>query len=219
MITGRQIRAARALLEWDAEDLATKAELSRDTIFNIENGKVQARGSSADKIVRAFNKNGLEFTDNSGVRLKPSGLETYEGDMANRTLLNDVYNTLRDTGGEVLISHVDEAMATESVSQEFLDKHLERLEKANIKERMLVRKGDSNMITETIAYRAIPEKYFVPTALFIYGDKLGLASWSGSKRSVIIHDALFAESARKLFNFVWDHAESLENPSKTKGKK
>ena len=39
MITGRQMRAARALLEWTVEDLARNAGLNRATVFNIEKGK------------------------------------------------------------------------------------------------------------------------------------------------------------------------------------
>lgn len=210
MINAEQLRAARGLLDWKTSDLAKLSGLTINGINKIERGYVQGRRETMDLLQDILEKAGVEFLPGSGVRKKDRIVETYEGDRANHTLLDDVYETLRDTGGEVLISHVDEELAIESVSAEFLDEHLKRLAAANIKERMLVKEGDTKIITSLIAYRAIPAKYFVPTALFIYGDKLGLASWSGAKRSMIIHDALFAESARKLFNFIWDHAKKLD---------
>ena len=78
-ITGKQIRAARALAGWDRPDLAEKSGLSLMTIQNIELDIKQPRPATIDKIVRAFVDRGLEFIENQGVRLKPSGLEVYEG--------------------------------------------------------------------------------------------------------------------------------------------
>lgn len=209
MINAEQIRAARGLLDWNTAELAKLSGLTVNGINKIERGYVQGRRETMDVLQEVFEKAGIEFLPGSGVRKRDRIVQAFEGTEANHRLLDDVYETLRDTGGEVLISHVDEQLASESVSPEFLDAHLKRLESANIKERMLIREGDTSLITSVIAYRAIPEKYFVPTALFIYGDKLGLASWTGAQRSMIINDALFAESARKLFNFVWDHAKVI----------
>ena len=218
MINADQLRAARGLLDWKTSDLAKLSGLTINGINKIERGYVQGRRETMELLQTILEKAGIEFLPSSGVRKKNQIVETYEGDRANHNLLDDIYETLRDTGGEVLISHVDEELATESLSEEYLDAHLKRLAAANIKERMLVKEGDTKIITSVIAYRAIPEKYFVPTALFIYGDKLGLASWTGAKRSMIIHDALFAESARKLFNFIWDHAKKIDGPPEA-GKK
>ncbi len=38
MATGRQIRAGRALVGWDAKDLAAKARVSERSILNHERG-------------------------------------------------------------------------------------------------------------------------------------------------------------------------------------
>lgn len=210
MINAEQLRAARGLLDWKTSDLAKLSGLTINGINKIERGYVQGRRETMELLQDILENAGVEFLPGSGVRKKDRIVRTYEGERANHKILDDVYETLRDSGGEVLISHVDEKLAKERLSEEFLDAHLKRLEAANIKERMLVKEGDTTLITSIISYRVIPEKYFISTSLFIYGDKLGLTSWSGSERSMIIHDALFAESARRLFNFVWDHAKKLE---------
>ena len=55
MLTGKQIRAARVMAEWDAGDLAKKVGLSRVAIQNIERGLSHPRKSETyDRIVAAF---------------------------------------------------------------------------------------------------------------------------------------------------------------------
>lgn len=79
MITGPQIRAARALLNWSASDLAEKVSATRQTIFRLE----QAEGVPSTKlqtiisIISAFEEAGVEFIgtpeDSPGVRFKSKG--------------------------------------------------------------------------------------------------------------------------------------------------
>jgi transcriptional regulator with XRE-family HTH domain len=217
MINAEQLRAARGLLDWKTSDLAKLSSLTVNGINKIERGYVQGRRDTMETLQRIFEEAGLEFLPGSGVRKKDRIITTHEGEGAQQNLLNDVYNTLADTGGEVLIAHVDETIAINDLSQEFLDQHIKRLKAANITERMLIRVGNHHIVTSPNDYRAIPEEYFIATPMFIYGEKLALLSWNPTPRAVILHDARFAESARRLFNYVWDKAQVL--PSSTKGKR
>ena len=71
MITPRQIRAARALLEWTQQDLADRAILGLSTVQRFEEGK-DVRVSSLAKIQKALEAMGIEFTTrDDGVRLVP----------------------------------------------------------------------------------------------------------------------------------------------------
>jgi len=78
MISGRQIRAARALVGWKQRELAAAAGISEISIKNAERGLVDSRGSTLNAIQQAFDRAGVIFLDNSdtrsggpGVRLKP----------------------------------------------------------------------------------------------------------------------------------------------------
>jgi transcriptional regulator with XRE-family HTH domain len=78
VITGAQIRAARALLRWSALKLAGKCGVSEGTIQNAEKtDDVPARMlyDSLLKIKTALEKGGVEFTndDQPGVRMKRKG--------------------------------------------------------------------------------------------------------------------------------------------------
>jgi transcriptional regulator with XRE-family HTH domain len=74
MITRAQCRAARALLEWNQQELALKASVGIVTVHQFESGVSQPRRSTLDVIRRAFESAGVEFIDENGggpgVRLK-----------------------------------------------------------------------------------------------------------------------------------------------------
>ncbi len=73
MITAAQIRAARALLDWEQVALADKSGISTVTISAIERGSSDPRASTLTKIQKALESAGIEFTnaDAPGVRLRP----------------------------------------------------------------------------------------------------------------------------------------------------
>lgn len=74
MITGRQIRAARALLGWSQRDLADKALLSETAVLRLETERVDTRASTIMKVRKSLEAEGIEFVarlDNIGVLLHP----------------------------------------------------------------------------------------------------------------------------------------------------
>ncbi len=76
MITGIQIRAARAILNWSSEELARRVGSTRPTIHRIETteGIPSTNAKTLIAIRDAFEAFGIEFIgtpeDNPGVRLK-----------------------------------------------------------------------------------------------------------------------------------------------------
>lgn len=73
MITPRQIRAARALLDWSQQELADSAIISLNALARLERGIVDPRASTLSAVERALAKAGIEFLSTSdkgeGVRL------------------------------------------------------------------------------------------------------------------------------------------------------
>jgi predicted transcriptional regulator len=66
--SARQIRAARALLDWSRGKLAARALISVDTLKKIELSQVDPRASTLDAIQSALEKGGVEFLPDEGVR-------------------------------------------------------------------------------------------------------------------------------------------------------
>ena len=63
-ITGAQLRAARALLRWRADDLAQKSKVGVATIRRAEgvDGLTTMTGPNVDAVRRALEAAGVEFT-------------------------------------------------------------------------------------------------------------------------------------------------------------
>ena len=79
MISSSQIRAARALLRWSAEDLARESALGVATIRRLElvDGVLSSNARTLDSIQTALEAAGVEFIgklgDSPGVRLRGRG--------------------------------------------------------------------------------------------------------------------------------------------------
>lgn len=82
MLTGAQMRAARAFLRWSAEDLAKQARVGVATVRRAElaDGQPSITQANKEAIRRALESAGVEFTngDEPGVRLR----KTPRGDAA-----------------------------------------------------------------------------------------------------------------------------------------
>ena len=76
-ISGRHIRAARALLGWGQNELSKKSKVALGTLRRMESfdGPVSARTETLGKVVVLLEKAGIEFLNGGspGVRLKPQG--------------------------------------------------------------------------------------------------------------------------------------------------
>jgi transcriptional regulator with XRE-family HTH domain len=74
MLTGEQIRGARAMLRIERRELAERAGVSFETIKRLEriSGPISATTGTVEGIRRAFEVAGVEFTngDRPGVRLR-----------------------------------------------------------------------------------------------------------------------------------------------------
>jgi len=77
----RQIKAARALLDWSQEQLALAADVSIPTIKRLEanDGPLGGRGQTGEKILNSLAAAGVEFINENGggpgVRLRKLGTE------------------------------------------------------------------------------------------------------------------------------------------------
>jgi transcriptional regulator with XRE-family HTH domain len=215
MIKPEQSRAGRGLLGWTQQDLADATGLSKTSIFNFEKGEIDPRGVTQNLLAKAFDKAEIEFPDEFTVRRKREYVQILKGPDAIRKLWDDVYNSLKDCGGEVLISNVDETRALKS-QPEILKRHLSRIKKYNIRERLLICEGDMNLLMPRECYRWISKELFnAGVSSYVYANKVALILWGSSIVTLIYsHDAYQAE--KKRFEFLWEKAMVL--PKKIQNK-
>jgi transcriptional regulator with XRE-family HTH domain len=206
MITGKQLRAARMLAEWDATDLARKTGLTSETIFKIERGTTNPRPATVAKIIQAFEKERIEFLDNSGVRLKDDTLRVIDEGDPYLQVLDDVYYTLQK-GDEVLFAFVRNQLSPPSVIESDL-----RLRRSGILFRSLIEEGDTYCLYPTKEYRWLAHQYFQNNTQVIYGNKVATMI-EGNRKAVIIHNKDYMTTQKNIFNALW--ANSSTPPKST----
>lgn len=202
MISREQIKAARAMLDWSQKLLAEKcADVSEPTIKLIESGKVNSTENTLAVIKRTFEKAGIEFTPQNGVRMRDDLLTVIEKmdvtDNVYLQLLDDIFYTLKGRYGEVLWSFIDEKVST----QEIIDREL-MLRRSGNTVRALVRYGDTHLTYPLDEYRYLPKGYFLNNPCVVYGNKFAMVL-NNEQKVLIIHDAAVADLKRKEFEIIW----------------
>lgn len=216
MITGRQLRAARSLLDWTAQDLATKSGLTRETVSRIEADTVQARDESLGKIIKTIDSYGVEFIENQGVRFKPTGIDIYEGSSRFDEFYDFLYEHLSAHGGEVCLSIYDESALAKNRSDP--NKHRSRMRELTDKDTTItfrVLTSISNFTSFGYAtYRQPANALPSPTGFYAFGGCLALLSFAdpASPYIIVIRSAPMAAAYKQNFDILWENA--LPPPSK-----
>jgi len=213
MITGRQIRAARSLLGWKSAELAEKAGLTRETISDIENGATNSREGTLERIARVFDENGVDFTDNDGLKLKPKNIETFEGQSRFDEFYEFIHEHLRTRGGDICIyGHNGRIFSKYRKDPELHRNRMKELKKQRpaFSVRTLQEEGDDYMPNAAFSeYRWQRKEYFPPTAYYVFGNCVALISFDGPSPPfvILVKSSLFAEAYRRSFDFAWQQAE------------
>jgi transcriptional regulator with XRE-family HTH domain len=205
-VTTAQIRGARGILNWSQADLAERTGISATSIGSIENGVSTPRANTLATIQRAFEEAGIEFLPASGVRLRDELILVKEGPEALDNLLDDIYKSLLEKGGEVMIYGLEEKIDPSAEEHKKIKKHLDRILSANITERIILREGDTNFMAPEEFYRWIEPNYFSPYPFILYGNKMAMINWGPPCKVLTIDSSIYAQTFKKIFDIIWKNA-------------
>ena len=203
MKNGRQLTAARALLNWTLDDLAKKSDVARATIARVENNEVSPNSSTLNKIIHAINQAGVKFTEN-GVEtidypvFMTSG-KTHEE--AYLELLKDARKHLNDVNvqnKELLIMYSDDQVSSTPVNNVYRE-----MRQNGIRMRQMIKEGNTYLLGHIDEYRYIPKELFINRVTLIYGNRVANET-SDVLHGVIREDSLQAEIQRNNFNILWN---------------
>lgn len=138
---------------------------------------------------------------------QPLMVETYKGKSVVRIALKDIINQLKE-GGEVLCTAVDELLPL-TKHKTLIEQYERDLLRYKIKERVLIKEKTKGLFQKgTSKYRVIPEKYFNPNPMQIYGNNVQILLWGNPDYLIIIRSKIATDSYRKQFEFLWNCAKS-----------
>jgi transcriptional regulator with XRE-family HTH domain len=204
MLSAAQIRAARALLDWNRADLAEATGLTVDALHRIERGVGRPLASSTQKLMGAFAAAGVQFTDNDGVRLQNELFRLIEGETAYIDLLDDAFHDLQGLEGEILFFYIDNELSSQAVVDTSF-----RLRHNGIKFRSLIDESKPYCVYPLKEYRCIPHIHFHNNPILVYGDKVGVfidtkqIDGTNHMKCHLTKNNSYANAMRKIFDELW----------------
>jgi transcriptional regulator with XRE-family HTH domain len=207
-ISGRQIRAARALLDLSREDLAGRCGVTMITIRNIEAETVEPQGKTLANISTFFDKEGVEFQDDEGVCMRKHQLRTFSGKVGYRQLLDHIYETVKK-GGRIRQFNFGDARFM-PIAEDLAAEHIKRMEGIQgLDARVLVLEGEIGSPVSYCSYRTLDETYKDIAPWYLYGDFLILPLYDGGQKRecITIHSKPVAERYMLEFDALWQLSE------------
>lgn len=214
MIEARQIRAARALLDWTRDDLAKASGVSVPALTQIEGEHRIARGSSLDKIRTALEGAGVVFTDNMGVKMRSDTLQVYEGLDGFNHFLDDVYISLKNASEpNVFVSGVERDRFVAGRSKQSVEQHRARMETiSGLDFRVISGEQEAPLVQKEnyVKYRVIDQDRFYPLPIYGYAGKLGIITWEPQLKVIVIANADVYRAFNIFFELLWRRAREMK---------
>jgi transcriptional regulator with XRE-family HTH domain len=203
MISNRQIKGARGLLNWTQDDLSAATGISRPALNNLERGQTDPHAETLRRIQKAMERAGIEFIS-GGCRLKELTLdiEVFQGNEALFQLYDDIIATFGPAGGVIYVSGVDERKFVKAGGKRFFE-YLKRFAELGILDNLLAKEGDTHLVAPAKYYRWVPEEIFSQTPYMIYEDNYAILLWGPPVKVVLIRNPEIAASYRKQFQAHW----------------
>jgi len=139
---------------------------------------------------------------------QPLIVETYKGKNVVRIALRDIINSLKENGGEVLCTAVEESVPFLQY-QTICDQYERDMINYGIKERVIIKEGNMGIFKKgTSKYKRIQEKFFNSNPIQIYKDNVQIIVWGNPDYLIIIRSKDVAEAYKKQFELLWQIAKS-----------
>ncbi|MBI3418967.1 MAG: helix-turn-helix transcriptional regulator [Proteobacteria bacterium] len=209
MIESRQIRAARALLNWSQNDLAEASGIAVSSIKNVENDITVARRDTLADIQNALEKGGVEFTSDGGIKPHRPDVHILTGKDGFRKFFDEVYAEIQN-GGTIYISGVNETWVAEALG-DYVPFHRNRMVaiKDKISVQCLIPEGNYDFIaSDYCEYRWIQKEYYEATHFYVFNAKVAIITFlsesdHGDIHIVVLDIPKLSEFYKKLFQKLW----------------
>lgn len=208
-ITSAQIRAARAMKNWNQAELAKRSDVAAPTIANIELEKQKPGQKTLNKIRVIFEENGIEFTDNDGVRKKKDSIKVLRGQEEYIKYFDFLYEHARTEGGPIYLSNIEEEYYEKWYPDFFDSDYYHNMSKIQDRFdfRVITKEGSTYLPATYVQYRWMTKEEFSPVPFQVFGNYLAIKLLFLDEPIIfLIHHEETAELYRKKFLEQWDRA-------------
>ena len=169
MISNKQLRAGRALLNLDQKEITDATGINVNQISSFERGIAGLSVKNINKLTEFFISSGIEFLPYDGVRFAPNGaIRSLSGKEGLRELYDDIYKVAETVGGAIdIFNGLPKAIIT-NLGEDWYKSHIERMIKIKDKYclRAIVQDGDQNFIGSEFAPGEGKDRGWIDAGLF-----------------------------------------------------
>jgi hypothetical protein len=200
-ITPEQIRAAMAILKWDDKDLSAAAKIGSTTAYSMKMGNHSPRADLLRQVKNALEAAGIEFIADRGVALRRDALEVIEGEGCYTRLMERILSLMGDRQEDICFINTRDNLSPSDVNA-----LVEQMRSRGMTTRFICEEGDLTQTFPRRDYRWMPTQFFNNDVQVIFGEYVGTLINKG-EAVYLIHNASYAETQRKIFNFVWSNCK------------
>ncbi len=209
MISPTQMRAARAMLDLSQGEVAKSLGIAANTLSNIESGQSDAPASRLKEIQDYYESEGVEFTQDDGVKRSSHRIQVYQGLKGFADFRNDILFEARKEPLDVCVSNVDEREFDKWGAGKVNEDYFAEMKNNQPKRfRILVRENDNHLSASGYAtYRWLPDVKFGKISFFIYAQKTAILSFADNDfQAFIISHPQVSAFYRQEFDNLWSQA-------------
>jgi transcriptional regulator with XRE-family HTH domain len=210
VISSYQLKAARAMLDWSRKDVAEATGLDSNTIRNIEKGFISPRASTNNALNLVFEKAGLEFIEDDGVKRRRDQVKVHTCN----SFFEDIIQIIKKDGGDVAISikTQDALDCLFGASSANLFEHLQDLTNIARVKCLMPAILKPSFVMPSFQFRIVDHKA-IQLPCFLYGNKYATLV----PDNVSAHFAVFSisQAARDYHNefaSLWNNAREISSP-------
>lgn len=124
-------------------------------------------------------------------------VELYKGKDGLKTVLQDVLKVGKD------YCVMGSVKQFETILEFALPQFLKKIEKQNIKERIICDKKEKIIKIETGSYKCLKSEYLFPSSFWIYGSNVAIFIWHLPYYVIVIRNKDVAKTYQNYFEFFW----------------
>ncbi len=209
-ISTKQIRMARAYLDWAREDLAKETGLSVNTIRNLEANSSIRRDKTTAHVRAVFEREGLEFTPNDGIRHRIDDLVYLAEPDCCENFFDDVLQTAKRDGNGIMMFVPSQEMLARccgGTSKNDLSR-IEELSRYTLLRCLLPDTENIHIELPMIEIRFIAREDVISEPHFIYGNNWAIVhdDGGGAYRFIIFRFSKMTYNRKTDFRTLWERA-------------
>lgn len=203
-ITPAQVRAARALLNWNQSDLANYSGITATTINNIENSQHRMNSQTQEKIISTLSKFGIVLLGSEGVSIGNSTITKYTDQDGILYFLDNVFmKKIALHQPAIRMIGFDAIKLSQYLGNKYMDGLYTRLNGLkSLSFRLISYEAQPKIQLAKSECKLLTTEYYTDSMTMVFMDNVVHFTWN-PLGLILIENSEIAANQAKIFDFLW----------------